>query len=180
MKGRFQISAGAVLLLSALYYLGGLGSLAALITAALVHEAGHIAALIASGVTVEGIRFSASGICMSVGSFKSPGNEIFCLASGPLAGLVYAFAVRDFYPPSAQYSLMLTVFNILPVSVLDGGRILNCVLGEIFGMKNTGKISDALGMTVAVSLTLAGLMLLHRELGAAVFCAGIYLLIAEC
>ena len=176
MKGKVHIGAGAVLLLTALYYLSGMGQLAALLCAAAVHELGHLAALKLCRVDVRGLRFGAGGLDMAVSGFTGASERLVCYAAGPAAGLLYCLAVRRVFPSSAIYSLLLSTYNLLPVLPLDGGRMLECLLSEVLCVKHTVNIMYALCLSIAVLLCTVGLILLHGEQGAAVFAAGICLL----
>lgn len=183
MNGKIHIGAGAVLLLSALYYLRGLGSLAALLAAAAVHEAGHIAALRLYRIPIKGFCFTAEGMRINVGAVSDPAKQILCYACGPAAGIVFACIASGssdtaFFSEAAGVSLALSLFNLLPVLPLDGGRILSCLLCDVFRWHGADGFMYALGMTTAVAVTLAGLGLLRHELGIAVFFAGIYLVLS--
>jgi len=182
-----NISAGAVLLLAALYYFAGLISLAALFIAALVHEAGHIAALMLCRVPISGFSFTASGMCMRIGGFTDSKKQLFCLLAGPAAGFAFSYLASAygnftglaFFLETAGFSFILSCYNLLPAMPLDGGRILSCILCDILTLKNAETAIEYVGMLTAILLTVAGLILLKKEFGPAVLFSGIYLLMFQ-
>lgn len=187
MKGRFSISPGAVLVISALYFFGGLISLAALMLAAAVHELGHMAAIRLLGGSINELRFEASGLCISLHGINSAISEAAALLAGPAAGLIFAFVCSEMGATTANrlilecagYSVLLTVYNLLPALPLDGGRAARIILAEVMGGEKADRILAYLGFAIGASLSFAGLVLLERELGAALLIAGIWILIAQ-
>ena len=102
---------------------------AAMILAALIHELGHYIALRLCGVHVFGVEFSLSGARMKVGSMSAC-QEFICALAGPLCGLSLLMVAR-WVPRTAICGCIHSVFNLLPIYPLDGGRLIRCVgIGE--------------------------------------------------
>ena len=187
MKSRFRVSAGAILLLSALYFLGGFISLSALLLAAAAHELGHMIAVKLLGGGIKSLCFEASGMCMSLCGINSAGSEAAALLAGPAAGLIFALICSYFGSKTANrlllecagYGILLTAYNLLPALPLDGGRAAFVLLCGILEREKAGRIIEYSGFITGLFLSAAGLALLGKELGAALLIAGIWILIAQ-
>ena len=187
MKSRFRVSAGAVLLLSALYFFGGIISLGALLLAAAAHELGHMIAIKLLGGGINSLRFEASGMCMSLCGINSTFSEAAALLAGPAAGLIFALICSHFGSKTANrlllecagYGILLTAYNLLPALPLDGGRAAFVLLCGLFGREKAGRIIGHSGFITGLCLSAAGLALFGKELGAALIIAGIWILIAQ-
>lgn len=187
MKSRFRMSAGAILLLSALYFFGGFISLSALLLAVAVHELGHIIIIKLLGGGIKSLRIEASGMCMSLCGINSAASEAASLLAGPAAGLIFALicsyygskTANRLFLECAAYGILLTAYNLLPALPLDGGRAAYVVLSAVFGCKKAERIIWCSGAFTGLCLSAAGLLLLGKELGAALLISGIWILIAQ-
>ncbi len=151
------------------------GDALALLMAALVHEAGHWLALLATDNGVSQLRLC--GCCAQIVPYyrRLPGlrQELTILAAGPLAGIVLGMLLKPFAPRFAAISLLLSVFNLLPVRGLDGGSMLRLICAALFGNEKT--LPDTVGSIVGVGMLAAGIWsLIERRpnfplLGVAVF-----------
>ena len=172
---KIEFSAGAALLLGALYFVLDWDGLGALLLAAAAHEAGHFAALRLTGGRVSGVRADVCGAVIERRGAVSLWGEVFCAAAGPLAGGLYALLVSrlglalssELLTVSAGMSLVLSVFNLIPATPLDGGRIA----GELLSRR----AADALALAASGLVLAAGLVAVARGRGAALLCAGAYL-----
>lgn len=125
-----------LLLLGLIFYLDdGSGSMLMMLAAAAIHEAGHVTVCIAMGGRVEVLTLSAVGaeLKLDYPSVISYGRENIVLLSGAAANLVLG-AVSYFLGlyQMAYISVGLGVFNLLPITPLDGGRILYNLICERF------------------------------------------------
>ena len=114
-RGFFPVLA-LMLLLFPLRFLVGV------LLAALIHELGHLLALKIAGGRVLSIRLRSFGARIEAAPM-SPGRTALCALAGPAAGALTIFAYKTF-PELALAGLVQTVFNLLPVYPLDGGRAL--------------------------------------------------------
>lgn len=127
-----------------------------LILASFMHETGHIAACLICGYRPV-LKITLFGICL----FNYPDHKIkklFVLVSGPAVNGVMAAIL--FYLMNNSFSvniyvfycvnLLLFIFNLLPVSFLDGGQIAASVCKNVLVLK----IMDIIALTVALTLVL--------------------------
>ena len=194
------------LILSALFMGGHFGAIQALALLAvlLLHELGHLAAMRVFGyrnLTVFFIPFLgalASGHKPRATALQ----ESIVLLAGPVPGLMLALAamqipseamplpLAEFVRACVQFSLVLNLFNLLPFSILDGGRlfelavlarfpyarfifaVVGVAVGAAFALWSHQVLFGALMLLLATTLPLqlqvarmvAGI---HRRMGAA-------------
>ena len=134
----------------------------AFLAAAAAHEAGHVMAIYLVGGRVTGIRL---GMCDAKIETRGLGyrQEIFCALAGPGMSVLVCLALRKAYATCAAISLLLGLFNAMPVYPLDGGRALRAGLCLVL----------PLGRAEAVS-NIAGLSVCAAGLAGAIFCARAY------
>ena len=111
------------------------GFLAGVLLAAAIHEAGHILAVVLCGGKVNRIRLHIGGAQICIAPLP-PGRELLCILAGPAAGALTVLAWRGF-PELAAAGLMQTLFNLLPLPNLDGGRALRNICCKLrdFGVQ---------------------------------------------
>jgi len=137
-------------LLAWLNYCDTQGVLPAALCAASLHELGHLAAIRAAGGRVKRLRLSAVGAELRLDGTLGYGAELLCALAGPAVNLLLAFvAARIGATMFAGMSLVLGLFNLLPIGTLDGGRILRCLTGLLFGPMYTGLLGYVDGVVIA-------------------------------
>jgi Zn-dependent protease/CBS domain-containing protein len=167
------------------YWLVGLVGAAAFLMSLLGHELSHSLVARRNGLRIDGITlWLFGGVARFEGEPTGPGAEFRIAAAGPLAsavigaaswGLAYGLGRID--GPEVWVvmlgwlgliNLVLAVFNLLPGSPLDGGRILGSVLWKLKGDRAWGRWGAArVGQVIAVLLVAAGFaeMWFTRSLG---------------
>lgn len=100
-----------------------------LLLAAAVHELGHILAVRLTGGKILGIRLHAFGARIEAAPM-SPGRTAICALAGPAAGALTILA-RHRFPELALAGLIQTLFNLLPLPWLDGGRAVRNICCKI-------------------------------------------------
>lgn len=128
--GFLSLSPGAIFLSALLFYLGPSPAQAACLAAAALHEGGHLLACAALGVEVRALRLTALGAVLDTDLRCGSGREELLVAlAGPLVNLCSVpaglLAQRRLF---AGASLLLGLFNLLPVAPLDGSRVLHGLL----------------------------------------------------
>lgn len=132
--GRIEATGGFWLVLALMLLLFPVRFLAGVLTAALVHEWGHLLAIWITGGQVRRIRLHPGGAGIDTAPME-PGQEAICAMAGPVFGALTILWWRTF-PELALAGLVQTVFNLLPVYPLDGGRVLRnlCRIGKKGGI----------------------------------------------
>ena len=143
-----DIKPAALLAFALIYFFDESGFVALVLPAAAVHELGHFLMMRLGGLRLRCLRLGLFGLEMDYwGSLKGMWGAA-ALAAGPLSGLVY-FAICMLFPYeycrlSGEVSLALSLFNLLPVLPLDGGRLVQLAVGEPFR-----KISRVISLIIA-------------------------------
>ncbi len=104
--------------------------LCAWLGAAVFHESGHILAQYVLGGRRCKIYIRPAGALIGgedLGTYKN----IFCVLAGPFVGALPVF-MMEFFPELALCAFLLTLYNLIPLYPLDGGRILR-LIGEKSG-----------------------------------------------
>ena len=98
-----------------------------------MHEAGHITAMLAFGIPPETVTFCAGGIALPARELDCPRRKAcIILAAGPAVNLASA-AVSLLAGQTGSFaaaSLALGLFNLMPFRSFDGGRIYACHRGR--------------------------------------------------
>jgi len=163
--GKIRVGPETALLLAASLLVLTPGEALAVLLAAALHEAGHLAAVALCGGKVDSVRAGAGGLEITYGGgSRSYLSDALCAAAGPGAGILAAAAAsaaeKWLAAPGAGFfagaSLALSLFNLLPASVLDGGKILYAAAAPAFGPQNAEKIRRWADLSVCAALFAAG------------------------
>ena len=130
----------------------GLG-VTGILTAALLHESGHLAALKSMGGEIKEIKVNLKGIAIkTIGKgIRTLGEELFLNLSGPIVGFIGAIAAYLLhFKEFGDLNMALSLFNLLPIKGLDGGAALENVLEFNFG-ENGVRVSKIISIcTIAL------------------------------
>ena len=155
----FFIGLGIALLLLPLHWL------LAAAGAAAFHELCHLAALKICGGQVTGFHIGVGGAVIRTGPL-SAGKALFCTLSGPLGGLLLLLFGR-WFPPLAICAFVQSVYNLLPLTGLDGGHALALFLELILPPNTAQRICHVVEQFVLFLLILLCLycaLILHLGL----------------
>ncbi len=132
-----------------------------LIGSLVIHEYGHVWAMRAVGIPTKGfylIRF-IGGTAVPERAFASRLEEHFVAIAGPVFGLAQALLLYALFLASANpmfgavaaWVAVLNLFNMTPVTPLDGGRIVKSA---------TMSVGSGIGMTVLMIGIFAAIVLM--------------------
>ena len=162
-----HISGGFWLLAAWFALVNGWRLLAVILSAALLHELGHLAVLGLLGGRVTGLRISVFGAELTTDAARlSYPREIAAVLAGPgvnlLCGLLLA---RGHAWVAAGAHLALCLFNLLPVRPLDGGRALALGVSALAGPAAGEGAARWAGALTALTLGALSLWLMGRTGG---------------
>lgn len=151
--------------------------------AALIHELGHLAAAVACGVRITGMRLDLFGARLELPGLLSYRQELLVALGGPAANLLTATVLFRAWtacgcpvcgasPSLSGWALVLGVLlpaslglcavNLLPVATLDGGRILSCLLSLTLGADAARRVLRLLSLFLLTLLWLLSVYALLR------------------
>lgn len=170
---KLYFSAGFGITLLVLYFFDDVMFLPVLLSVA-VHEIGHICGIRLSGVSIRKFRFQCAGLLAEYDSRElSYPQEVMCALLGPafslLSALIFSLWGRFFYSEFAFYtagiSFTFFAFNMLPVSVLDGGRAIFMLTAYFVGADTAEKITDVTDTALTLCLLVLGIFLAAEKHG---------------
>lgn len=124
MGRRVTLEAGAYLLLALMIFLLPLRWIAAALFAGIVHELCHVLAIRLCGGRILAVQIGAGGTVIQTEPMDCL-QEMLCALAGPLGGLLLLSLAR-WLPRVAICAGLQSVYNLLPLYPLDGGRALRC------------------------------------------------------
>ena len=103
----------------------------------IIHECGHLFIMLLLGKKVASIKFGYFGIKIFTDKKILPSLKEAAIASGGPVMNMFTAAVLFLVgqPTFAIFNLSLAFFNLLPVSILDGGHILSALFPESKAIK---------------------------------------------
>ena len=123
---RIFVSGGACLYLCGMLLLLPLPWIGAVVLAAVVHELGHYAIIRLFCEKPSLVRIYTYAAQIQLPEMDR-WKELLCAIAGPVAGLSLLLTAR-WLPRTAVCALGQSIFNLVPICPLDGGRALQCVL----------------------------------------------------
>lgn len=166
---KIRISFFALLMLLALALSNSVISLAAFVAATL-HELGHIFAAKLFKTDLGELKLGIFGASLSIdSSMTSYKTEIAVALAGPLTNLLCALLTCSSYCRQSSFfeyffvcSLFLAFLNLLPITDLDGGRILLCSLSLFLPCYAANKVLLVCSFVLVFSLWCLSVYLLLR------------------
>ena len=125
-----------------------------------VHEYGHVHAMRRTGMRVRGMYFIPfmGALAVTEDAFTSRRQQAYVALNGPLWGGLFTllpigvhhFTGDPFWAATAAWWAVINLFNLLPITPLDGGRALNAFASSF--SSNLGVAVGVLGLAGAVAL----------------------------
>ena len=172
---RITISLALTLAAAFIYYVVSIETAIAIALPVAVHELAHIIALRFFGLKVKSVRAELTGLCIDYCGFAEPVAHIAAAFAGPAGG----FTGCAWMELSAGISLLLSVFNLLPVLPLDGGRILLGLMTMLLGARTGERIAYRISIAITVLLLIAGTVLAFNNGSKAPAAAALWLMLAQ-
>lgn len=168
MRGLLLSGIPELFLLSLAFMVGDGSTYVAIFAAALIHELGHIIAAAILGVKIRLFGAGIAGISLryDFSGIHPLGETVVCL-SGPVLGLIiFLFGYKSgtvscFVGACAG----LALFNLLPISYLDGGCALSAILSAFLSPDTVWKICRPLSVVFTILLWIAAVFMILRSGG---------------
>ncbi len=170
-----QVSSGFLILVSWLNYLDTDGIIPLALLACALHELGHMGAIYLCGGRVQRVTLTVVGAELALPISLSYFQEFCCALAGPAVNLLLAWGCSGYAPLFGGLNLALACLNLLPLSLLDGGRALGCLLSLFlpFGWKE--QVVALLDCFLAGGVVLAGLYLVLQGGSVTLLILGLWL-----
>lgn len=143
------------------------GPAVACILASLIHEGGHLLAMVLAGVPPEDCTLGACGARIRVRACEVGYiQNILISLAGPLANVLSAgvlLGCHRLVPAVAHFTL--AAVNLLPSAALDGGQILRCGLCLLGMERLADRVVQAFSAVALLVLATIGFYLLLQGLG---------------
>lgn len=150
-----------------------------ILLAAALHECGHLLALRAFHVPIEGLRLSAFGAVLHARGAQrlSYGRELVVTLAGCGMNLVCGvltawFSLHYVWVEGFVFAgahILLCAFNLLPIPPLDGSRALYLVAALLFGPAVGDAAAAVTGLACALALVGTGIYIAAETGGGALF-----------
>lgn len=125
-----------------------------------VHEYGHVHAMRRTGMRVKGMYFVPflGALAVTEDAFTSRRQQAYVALNGPLWGALFTLAPlgaylltgNAFWAAVAAWWAIINLFNLLPITPLDGGRAMSAFANSF--SSNLGVAVGVLGLAGAVAL----------------------------
>ncbi len=125
--------------------------LAAMVAAA-YHELCHILAIRLCRGDIHQLDVSSEGANLSISSLSSS-QELICALAGPLGGLCLLFFSR-WIPRIAVCAAFQSLYNLLPIYPLDGGRALWCGISMVINEQRAKKLCKGVETVCLIAIVL--------------------------
>ena len=161
-KGEFNISFSFALMVALLLCCDKTGMMTVSLVSIFVHEMGHLVMLYVLKLPPRRVNFRLCGIeIVESRLYCGYSAQIAVAASGPLINILLGLIFLPFsYLPIAAIvsasNIVIGVFNLLPLSQLDGGEILCCAMSAFMSEQKGKKISRIIDMLFILLLITGG------------------------
>lgn len=154
----FWISGALALLTVPLNWLGSI------LAAAAFHEICHLVMIRLCRIRVRQMKLDVRGAVIEMDPAER-GKELLCALAGPAGGLLLLLLLPRF-PRLALCGLVQSLFNLLPIYPMDGGRALQCTTEMLFPVEIADRICKAVRIAVCVTvIVLSAYMLFLLQRG---------------
>ncbi len=151
----------SALALASFWYLFGLKEAVLLAIVVAIHEAGHAAAMLMVGVGIHAVYLIPffGGAIVPKTAYRSEGRLGFIALMGPAMSLIPTLGLLAIMPAGkSDLRIIMEMFaiinaaNLLPIHPLDGGLILNALLGSV--SRKSAAIASWIGVVAGLALAI--------------------------
>ena len=154
---------------------------------AFIHELGHLLAGVLCGMKPEKLEIKPYGVSISFKLFPKDYNikigksnklevkKILVALAGPVTNLLIIIVslnlpVEFFAKLMIIYSnILITIFNLIPIYPLDGGRIVKSILSITFGKRKAEKYINNISFITLIFVTFVSSILIYIIENIAIF-----------
>lgn len=156
--------------------------------AVFIHESGHLLAMWAADCQPRAVRLIPTSVQIVRGFSTKKYGEVAIAVCGPMANIVFfGVLLANFFVFKNEQSLrfavlnlVIALFNLLPVSGLDGGTLLTIILSKYTNIYKAESIVRIITAVFAFVVFLLGAYLLAiGTLNLSIFIVAIYLFICS-
>lgn len=184
---RFRIDLKIFLFLIIFYLTKQIHIYALIMIFALIHELGHLLAGILCGMKPEKLEIKPYGVSVSFKLFPKDYNikigqgnkleikKIIVALAGPLTNLFIIIVslnlpIEIFTKLMIIYSnILITIFNLIPIYPLDGGRIVKSILHICYGKRKSEKYINNISFVSLIIVTFISSILIYMVENIAIF-----------
>ena len=131
--------------------------------AALLHECGHIAAMLLCGVRVRGVKLRLFDVLIEADGPPTLRADVWITLGGPAANFLFALILCPFSLKMGLPHFLLGIFNLLPVMSLDGGHLFSLWLNRRFPLRVSDRILRVTTFILLLPLMTAGIYILLKS-----------------
>jgi Zn-dependent protease len=170
--GFVKITPGFFLMISLIYFFASLKFLGILLFSSILHETGHILAILLSKGKLVCLEFGFGALSIKYdSSCISYNGEIAAAVSGPVmnifAAVIFAYLWRETGRPDmllfTGVNFALCIFNLLPLSFLDGGRAVFAFISCVFGISVAEKVKRVLDIITLLLAFIFGISVFSKN-----------------
>ena len=184
---RFKIDLKIFLFLIIFYFTKQIHIYALIMIFAFIHELGHLLAGILCGMRPEKLEIKPYGVSVSFKLFPKDYNikigksnklevkKILVALAGPVTNLLIIIVslnlpLEFFKKLMIIYSnILITIFNLIPIYPLDGGRITKSILNITFGKRKAEKYINNISFITLILITFISSILIYVFENIAIF-----------
>lgn len=172
-KTKLEINYVIFVILIISILMGQLSTFLICFTFVLLHEYTHYIVAVLYGYKIDKMELNLWGGVLNMEDYVlKPSHEIVILISGPLFNLFNALAFNILYQyfnnplikEIVYVNTVLGVFNLIPISPLDGGKIIRLYLSYFMGYGKAIKISLFFSKISSIMLFFIGIYLLQYDI----------------
>jgi stage IV sporulation protein FB len=146
--------------------------------ASVLHEIGHLLVLLILHQPIESVKISVFDIKIKSNYHLSFKGQFALILSGVVFNFLLSLIFFKIIPLFAYANLFIGIFNIMPVSTLDGGQALKLLLNRFINEKKSVIIINIITVIIALPVfTLGILILIKTGYNFSFLALGVYLIL---